>query len=121
MRIRAPMLTGSALLGVLLFSATAIAAEPKKELSGKDLAYNSSMGNCLACHAMPTQEDAIAAGNSGPPLIAMSARFPNKADLRAQIYDATVRNPDSFMPPFGKHKALTDAELDKIVEFVYGL
>lgn len=120
MRKRAPMLAGSVLLGVLLFSATAIAADPKQE-TGKSLAYNSSMGNCLACHAMPTVPDAEAAGNSGPPLIAMSARFPNKADLRAQIWDATVRNPSTYMPPFGKHKALTEEQIDLIVDFVYGL
>jgi len=51
----------------------------------------------------------------------MSARFPNKADLRAQISDATKRNPSTYMPPFGKHKALSEEEIDKILDFVYGL
>jgi hypothetical protein len=34
----------------------------------------------------------------------MKARFPNRAVLRAQIWDATVKNPNSLMPPMGKHK-----------------
>jgi len=48
----------------------------------------------------------------------MKARFPDKEKLRMQIYDATAANPNSTMPPFGKHKALTDAEIDAIVEFL---
>jgi L-cysteine S-thiosulfotransferase len=100
----------------------AFAAEPvKKEETAKDLAYTTAKGNCLACHAMPTQPDAEAPGNIGPPLIAMSARYPDKAKLRAQIWDATVANPQTSMPPFGKHKILTEQEIDKVTDFIYGL
>jgi sulfur-oxidizing protein SoxX len=112
--------TGFALLAVLFVNA-AVAAEPAKEWTGKELAYDNKMGNCLACHAMPTQADAAQPGNSGPPLIAMSARFPDKAALRAQIWDPTVRNPETYMPPFGKHKILTEEQIDKVVDFIYGL
>jgi sulfur-oxidizing protein SoxX len=97
------------------------AAAPKKEVTGKNLAYDKKKGNCLACHAMPTQADAESAGMYGPPLIAMSARFPDKAKLRAQIWDATVANPASSMIPFGKHGVMTEAEIDKVTDFVYGL
>jgi sulfur-oxidizing protein SoxX len=120
MRKHASVIAGSLILSTLLAGA-AFAQEAKKEVSGKQLAYDSRKGNCLACHAMPTMPDADQPGNSGPPLIAMSARFPNKAELRAQIWDATVKNPNTFMPPFGKHKALTEEEIDKILDFVYGL
>jgi sulfur-oxidizing protein SoxX len=57
----------------------------------------------------------------GPPLIAMSARYPDKAKLRAQIWDATVANPSSSMIPYGKHGVLTEAEIDKVTAFVHGL
>jgi sulfur-oxidizing protein SoxX len=97
------------------------ASAPKKEETGKDIAYNRSKGNCLACHAMPTQPDAESAGMYGPPLIAMSARYPDKAKLRAQIWDATKANPSSTMIPYGKHGVLTEAEIDKVTDFVYGL
>jgi sulfur-oxidizing protein SoxX len=93
----------------------------KKEVTGKDLAFDRKKGNCLACHAMPTQPDAESAGLYGPPLIAMSARFPDKARLRAQIWDATAFNPSSTMIPFGKHGVLSEKEIDKITDFVYGL
>jgi sulfur-oxidizing protein SoxX len=117
--ISAIMLSGS-----VLAQATATpsgAAAPKKEVTGKDLAFDRKKGNCLACHAMPTQPDAVSAGQYGPPLIAMSARFPDKARMRAQIWDATTFNAASSMIPFGKHGVMTEAEIDKVADFVYGL
>ena len=101
--------------------AAAAAAAPKKEETGKDIAFNRSKGNCLACPGMPTVPDAESTGLYGPPLIAMSARYPSKAALRAQIWDATAKNPSSTMIPYGKHGVLTEAEIDKVTDFVYGL
>jgi len=118
--IRLAMAAG--LTGMMVLTGSVLAADPpKKEETGKDIASNRSKGNCLACHGMPTQPDAESTGLYGPPLIAMSARYPDKAKLRAQIWDATVMNPNSSMPPFGKHKALTEQEIDKVVDFIYGL
>lgn len=85
---------------------------------GKEIAYNKKLGNCLACHMAG---DGQLPGNIGPPLIAMKARFPDKKVLRDQIWDATQKNPNSMMPPFGKHGVLTADELDKVVEFIYTL
>ena len=85
---------------------------------GKKIAFDRKKGNCLACHMMA---DGQFPGNIGPPLIAMKSRYPKKADLRAQIWDATVKNPNSFMPPFGKHRILTEKEVDLVTEFVHSL
>lgn len=101
--------------------AAKVEAPKAKEETGKDIAFNNRKGNCLACHTMPTVPDAVSGGMYGPPLIAMSARFPDKAKLRAQIWDATAINPSSSMIPFGKHKVLTEQEIDKVTDFVYGL
>lgn len=118
MRKRASVITG--ILAALL--ATSVLAEgAKKEETGKDISYNRSKGNCLACHAMPTMPDAEQPGNSGPPLIAMQARFPDKMVLRAKIWDESVSNPNTIMPPMGKHQILTEEEIDKVVDFIYGL
>ena len=116
-RKRASVMTG--LLAALL--ATGAMAQGAKAESGKDIAYNRSKGNCLACHGFPTLPDAEQTGNSGPPLIAMQARFPDKKVLRAKIWDATASNPGSIMPPFGKHQILTEEEIDKVIDFIYGL
>jgi len=85
---------------------------------GKTVAYDRKKGNCLACHAMA---DGDMPGNIGPPLVAMKARFPDKAKLRAQVWDATAKNANTMMPPFGKHKILSEKEIDQVVEFIYSL
>jgi sulfur-oxidizing protein SoxX len=54
-------------------------------------------------------------------MIAMQARFPDKAVLRARIWDATASNPKTFMPPFGKHQAMSEEEIDKVVDFIHSL
>jgi len=118
--ISAIMLSGNVLAQATAAPAAAAAAAPQ-EMTGKQISFTNTKGNCLACHAMPTVPDAVSAGMYGPPLIAMSARYPSKAALRAQIWDATVKNPTSSMIPYGKHGVLTEAEIDKVTDFVYGL
>jgi len=113
----------AALLGSLMLSSTmATAAEEAKALSvvdeGKLLAFDNKKGNCLACHQIAGGE---LAGDIGPPLVGMQARFPDKAKLRAQVWDPTKINPNSMMPPFGRHKVLTEDEIDKVVEYIYSL
>jgi len=85
---------------------------------GKKVAFDRKKGNCLACHMIA---GGSLPGNIGPPLIAMKARFPDKSNLRAQIWDSTVANPNTIMPPFGKHKILTEKEVDLVTEFIYSL
>lgn len=82
---------------------------------GKELAFNSNKGNCLACHQI---EGGESPGNIGPPLIAMQSRYPDVEKLRAQIWDAAVANPDTTMPPVGRHRILTEQEIDQVVEFI---
>jgi L-cysteine S-thiosulfotransferase len=96
-------------------------AEEKKAMTGQELAFSTAKGNCLACHQMPGDTAAITSANIGPPLIGMKDRFPDRARLRSQIWDATAFNADTVMPPFGKHKVLTDDEIDKILDYIVGL
>ena len=98
--------------------ALADGSDPAVRAEGKKIAFNRTKGNCLACHMI---EDGELPGNAGPPLLAMQQRFPDKRKLREQIWDPTVRNPQSMMPPFGKHGILTEDELDKVVEYIYSL
>ena len=104
--------------GASMMPMAAGAADADVIKKGKEVAYDRKKGNCLACHMM---DDGTSPGDIGPPLVAMQARFPDKAKLRAQVWDATANNPGSRMPPFGKHKALSEAEIDAIVEYLYTL
>mgnify|MGYP003634179276 CR=1 FL=1 len=85
---------------------------------GKEIAFERTKGNCLACHAI---DDGALPGNIGPPLIGMKARFPDRAVLKAQIWDATVKNKTSMMPPIGKHQILSDQEVEKVIDYLYTL
>ncbi len=103
------------LLGTLVLAPVSLTVAGAVE-DGKKLAFNKKKGNCLACHKITGGK---LAGNIGPPLFGMK-RLTKKA-LKAQIWDATKKNPNTSMPPFGKHKILSESEIDKIVEFVYTL
>ncbi len=85
---------------------------------GRELAFDRKKGNCLACHMIA---DGDLPGNVGPPLIAMKARYPDKAALYDQIWDSTAANPHSTMPPFGKHGILSDEEIELVTEYIYTL
>jgi sulfur-oxidizing protein SoxX len=85
---------------------------------GKEISFDRKKGNCLACHMM---DDGEMPGLVGPPLMMMKVRFPDRAVLREQIWDATIRNPATSMPPFGRHRMMTEEELDKVVDYLYTL
>ncbi len=112
------MVTAITLLFGVASSPTVLAASAEQVAEGKKIAFNRKQGNCLACHAIA---GGSLPGNIGPPLVAMKARFPDISILRAQIYDATVDNPRTMMPPFGKHGMLSDKQIDLITEFIHSL
>lgn len=94
--------------------------DAKKQETGKDIALNRTEGNCLACHAMPGISENVLPGDVGPPLVNISSRF-KREDLRARIWDEMKFNQNTSMPPFGKHKILSETEIDKVTDFIYGL
>lgn len=111
----------AAVVGALLLTSfPASAADGASSIveKGKAVAFDRKKGNCLACHMTG---DGTLPGNIGPPLIGMKARFPDKAKMRAQIWDSTVANPDSIMIPFGRNRVLSEEEIDQIVEYIYTL
>lgn len=85
---------------------------------GKALAFGRSKGNCLACHQI---QGGDLAGNIGPALVEMKARFPDRDKLFKRIWDEAQFNPMTVMPPFGHNKILTKEEIRKIVDFLYTL
>jgi sulfur-oxidizing protein SoxX len=95
-------------------------ANPPKDAvtKGGCLAQDVKKGNCLACHLIAGGN---LPGNIAPPLVSMQTRFPDKTKLRAQVWDSTVANPNTTMPPFGRHKILSDKEIDEVVEFLLTL
>lgn len=85
---------------------------------GKALVFSRSKGNCLACHKI---KGGNSPGNIGPPLNNMKARFPDRSQLFAQIWDAHRKHPNTMMPPFGLDHILTKSQINKIIDFLYTL
>jgi sulfur-oxidizing protein SoxX len=105
-------------LGLASTSVSAAGASQSDIEKGQAIAFSRKKGNCLACHSIKGGQ---LPGNIAPPLVAMEQRFPDKAKLRAQIYDSTVANPNSIMPPFGRHKILSNKDIDLVTDFIYQL
>jgi len=135
MRKSAPVILGACavvLIGNLVATSPVLAqgAAPSNEVcsnkanpptnpavQGGCIAIDRKKGNCQACHAIAGMNH----GNISPPLVSMKQRFPDKAKLRAQVWDATVANPHSVMPPFGRNGILSEDEIDKVVDFLLTL
>jgi sulfur-oxidizing protein SoxX len=112
--VREMALIGAA-LGLLAMVNGAAQAQ-SSVADGQKLAFSRSKGNCLTCHQI---QGGDSPGNVGPPLAGMKARFPDRKQLAAIIFDETKRNPLTVMPPFGRNLILTEQEIDAIIDFLY--
>ena len=115
-----PAITQATVATITLLSGFSIAADLSwNAANGRQIAYEIEKGNCLACHRIPGDPDANTRANIGPPLVAMKQRFPDRARLRAQIWDPMQFNPNTAMPPFGRHGILTEKEIELVIDFLY--
>lgn len=102
----------------VLMMISSVSAEMSRIEEGKSIAFDRTLGNCLACHAI---DDGELPGNIAPPLIVMKARFPEIDSLIKQISNPLEANPNSTMPPFGLHNILTEDEIKKVAEYLLTL
>jgi sulfur-oxidizing protein SoxX len=92
---------------------------PPKDVvtQGGCIVIDRAKGNCMGCH----QIAGATSGDIATKFENMATRWPDKAKLRAQIWDASKANPNTVMPLFGRHQILSADEIDKVVEFVLSL
>ena len=107
------MLIGAAALA----PTAAMAVDTGLAAQGKKIAEDRKKGNCFTCHYY---KGSHLAGNIGPALNGVSKRKSRK-EIFDQIWDATKVNPNSTMPPFGKHEVLSNKEIDAVTEWVLSL
>jgi len=107
-----------ATLAGALVTAQAADAPKGDPAAGKAIAMDRAKGNCIACHMIPGGDSP---GTIGPALVSIQNRYPSYEKLHAQIYDPTVANPESAMPPFGKNRILTQQQLDDVTAFIWSL
>ena len=70
---------------------------------GREVFVAREGGHCILCHAVPGVD---VAGNVGPPLAGVGARF-TPAQLRLRVADITRVNPGAAMPAFHRTEGLT--------------
>jgi sulfur-oxidizing protein SoxX len=108
-------------LALVTFATGWAQAEESRIGRGRELAHDFNKGNCLACHAAPMDKSAVTLADIAPPLVMMTERFPDREALRRQLWDPAARNPNTVMPPFGKHRILTPEEIELIIDYLYTL
>ena len=81
----------------------------------------SGKGTCVACHQVPEGSGPATRADLGPKLEGARMRSLGKARLKELIEDPTRANPDTVMPPFGRHRILEGAEIDRLVEYLHAL
>jgi sulfur-oxidizing protein SoxX len=78
-------------------------------------------GHCAACHQLPEGIGAASRNDVGPRLEGTRMRLLGKDGLREILKDPAVRNPDTVMPPYGRHRLLDAREIERLVEFLHAL
>ncbi len=115
-RLVAALLAGSAFFHSI---SQARADEAPNVAAGRQIAFEIAKGNCLACHLFPGDSGADTLANIGPALQAIRSRFPDRARLRARLWDPAQANPNTVMPPFGKHGILSSDEIELVIDYLY--
>ena len=72
-------------------------------------------GHCTACHQVADAAAPASRADFGPRLEGARMRELGRARLRALIHDPTLANPNTVMPPFGRHRILEPAELERLL------
>ena len=86
--------------------------------AGQKLAFDRNRGGgCLACHIMGPKTLELP-GNVGPDLSEIGAAGRTDQWLFNYVFDPRVYNPQSVMPPWGKHGFYDEAEIRDIVAFL---
>lgn len=103
-------------LALALVPGVAAAATAADIAAGQRIAFDKSLGNCLACHVIAGGQQP---GNIGPRLAGLKAAFPHRKDLYAVIFNEQARNPQTLMPAFGTNAILTPKQIGQVIDFLY--
>ena len=89
--------------------------------TGAELFARADKGDCISCHQVPKGAGPATRADLGPALEGKRMRELGRAALRALLVDPMRANPDTVMPPYGRHRILDSAEIDRVVEYLYAL
>jgi sulfur-oxidizing protein SoxX len=106
---------------LLATSLLALAGPANAQVSALDLFTRADKGYCIACHQLPEGRGPATRADIGPKLQGARMRELGREKLRAVIQDPSAANPQSIMPPFGRHRILEPAEIQSLVEYLHAL
>ena len=106
---------------VFLFALSNISQADSSIERGRQIAHDHFKGNCLACHQMPNDKSAKSKANIAPVLIDIKIKYPDKNKLFNRVYDPSLINPNTIMPPYGKNSILSTKEIYDLIDYLYTL
>jgi sulfur-oxidizing protein SoxA len=111
----------AAILGLAACAAGLALPVPAQVPSARDLYLRADKGHCIACHQLPEGTGPATRSDIGPALSGTRMRELGRDRLRDLLVDPTRANADTLMPPFGRHRILDAAEIDRLVVFLQAL
>jgi sulfur-oxidizing protein SoxX len=107
---------------VLAVTLAAIAFPARAQKSAAPEAFlRVDKGHCIACHQLPEGIWPATRADLGPRLEGARMRALGRAKLRELLQDPTRSNPDTLMPPYGRHRILEADEIERLVEYLHAL
>jgi sulfur-oxidizing protein SoxX len=107
--------------GAAIAALAAFLSLPAYAQQALDLFTKPEKGNCIACHQLPPGVGPESRNDVGPRLEVERMRALGREKIRAILEDPTKEKPDSVMPPFGRHRILEKAEIDRLTDFLNAL
>ena len=101
--------------------AAGIAFPAPAQTPAAELFTRADKGNCIACHQLPPGAGPQTRADLGPRLEGARMRELGKPALRDVIADPMRANPNTVMPPYGRHRLLDSAEITRLVDFLHAL
>lgn len=107
----------------LLAAAAALVATTAWGQAGEGLGIftRPDKGNCVACHEVPAGAGPAIRATVGPRLDGARLKAWDRARLRALLVDPMVSDPDTVMPPFGRHRLLSPQEIERLIDYLHAL
>jgi sulfur-oxidizing protein SoxA len=92
-----------------------------QQVSGLELFVQADKGNCAVCHQVPASVLRSPRADVGPGLDANRMKGWDKERLRVLLEDPLPGNPETVMPPYGRHLILEPSEIDRVADFLLSL
>lgn len=89
--------------------------------SGRDIFLQRDLGNCIACHQVSDAAGPAVRADVGPRLDAARLRGWDRDRLRSLLADPTRANPDTVMPPYGRHRLLDASAIERVIDYLHAL